>query len=69
MIDKDKKRIAAPDLREIVDLHAKASKQLELHRQEYQALLDAGEKVGAQKALQRVMKLETVVRALQAEVK
>jgi hypothetical protein len=63
------KRIGEPDLREIAELHAQASKKLELLHEEYQSLLDAGEKAAARAALQRAEKLQTVLRALEAPMK
>jgi hypothetical protein len=70
IVDKTKhQRIGQPDLREIVELHAQASKKLGLLQEEYQALLDAGEKVSAKAALQRVEKIQTVIRAIEAKVK
>lgn len=63
------KRIGAPDLREVIELHTKASKELKQHQEDYEARLAAGETAAAEKALHRVRKLETVVRALRAHVK
>jgi Zn-dependent M32 family carboxypeptidase len=69
-IDKAKRKaIGQPDLREVVELHAQASKKLGLLQEEYQALIDAGEKVSAKAALQRVEKIQTVIRAIEARVK
>jgi hypothetical protein len=67
--EREKTPIDAPSLREIVDLHVKASADLKLHREAYQAFLNDGDKASAQRALHRVQKLETVVRALQAQVR
>jgi hypothetical protein len=64
-----RKRTGVPDLREIADLHAQASKKLGLLMDEYQALLDTGKKGQARAALQRAGKLQTVVRAIEAQVK
>ena len=68
--DKTKRKaIGEPDLRDIVEVHAQASKKLGLLMDEYQALLDTGKKGEAKAALQRAEKLQTVVRALEAKVK
>ena len=68
--DKTKwKGTGEPELRDIVQVHAQASKKLGLLLEEYQALLDTGPKAAAKAALQRAEKLKTVVRALEAKVK
>ena len=54
---KNGKHIGEPDVREIAELHAQASKKLELLNAEYQSLLNAGKKVPARAALQRAEKL------------
>ena len=64
-----KKRIEPPDLRDVAALHAQASKKLGLLQDEYQALLETGTKGQAKAALQRVEKIRTVVRAIEARVK
>jgi len=58
-----------PDLREIIQLHARASKKLGQLQDELQALLDAGEATEAKAALRRMERIQTVVRALEAQVK
>ena len=67
--EEKRRRIGEPDLQEIAQLHAQASKKLGLLREEYQALVDEGKKAAARTALQRAEKLEVVVRALEAKVK
>jgi hypothetical protein len=61
--------IGEADLREIAELHAQASKKVEQLRAEYHSLLNAGKKAAARAALQRAEKLQTVIRALEAQVK
>jgi hypothetical protein len=65
----ERRRIAEPDLREVIALHTKASKQLTQSLGEHQALLTAGKKVAARVALRRAEKLQTVTRALEAQVR
>jgi hypothetical protein len=62
------RRLRQPDLREIVELHERASKKLGELREEHQALLDAGEKTAAKEALRRMKTIQTVVRGLEMEV-
>jgi hypothetical protein len=62
-------RSLQPDLREMIELHARASKKLGQLRDDYQALLDAGETTEAKAALKRMDRIQTVVRALEAQVK
>ena len=64
-----RKATGEPDFRDIVEVHAQASKKLGLLLEEYQALLVTGKKGEAKAALQRAEKLQTVVRALEAKVK
>jgi hypothetical protein len=62
-------RSLQPDLREIVELHARASKKLGQLWEEHQALVDAGETTAAKAALRRAETIQTVVRALEMQVK
>jgi hypothetical protein len=66
---RERRRIAEPDLRDVIALHTKASKQLRQFLGEQQALLTAGKKAAARLALHRVEKLQTVIRALEAQVR
>jgi hypothetical protein len=71
-VSKDKtkrKGTGWPNLREIVELHSQASKKLGQLQREHQALLDCGQHAQAKMALRRVEKIQTVVRALEAQVK
>ena len=68
--DKAKQRgTGLPNLREIAELHSQASKKLGQLREEHQALIEAGQQAQAKIALRRVEKIQTVVRALEVQVK
>jgi hypothetical protein len=58
-----------PDLREILEVHEQASKKLIPLQEEYRTLLDAGQGAQAKMALRRVDKIQTVIRALEAQLK
>jgi hypothetical protein len=62
------KRIDDHQLRQAVELHVRASKKLSQLREEHQALLNAGETREAKAALSRAERIQTVVRALEAQV-
>jgi hypothetical protein len=64
-----RKGTGSPALREILELHEQASKKLGPLQEEHQALLDAGQEAQAKMARRRVEKIQTVIRALEAQVK
>ena len=64
-----RRRIDDHDLTQAIDLHVLASKKLKMLREEHQALLDAGKKTAAKAVLRRAERVETVIRALQVQVK
>jgi hypothetical protein len=57
------------DLREIIELHAHATRKYVLLQDEYRALAAGGKRAAARDALERMEKLLTVIRALEAQVK